>query len=94
MLLPGPGAAQEGHVLARPDLEVDVGEDRPSVVVGEADVLEADAARDRRQGPGVRGVLHVGLDVEHLEDPLEPGAGGGDLRQVLADALDRGCRGP
>ena len=57
--------------------------------VGEADVVEGDADRPRRDRRGVRRLVDQRLEVEHLEDPLEADEGG---HRVDAGARQRGER--
>ena len=81
--LAGPGRAHEGDRGARLDGEVEAVEDRVGVVVAEADVGEADAARALGGGAGrqrlrMGRVGDDGLGREHLVDPFE--GGGGALR--------------
>ena len=73
--LAGAAEADQGHRLARLDLEADVVQDRPVGLVGEADGLEADPALDGRQGIGAGPVLDLARDAQDLLDPVQAGDG-------------------
>ena len=75
------GRADQRHRAARLDRQVDVGQHRPALLVGEGDAVEPDQSRAVGQRPGVRQLDDVALHVQHLEDPLA----GGHRPLVLAD---------
>ena len=92
--LAGAGGADDRHGLPGPDLEGHVVEDRPSGLVAEGHVLDAQVAGQpagiRRAGP----IVHLAPGLEDLEHA--PGAAGGALRgrrgvhQRLERAVERG----
>ena len=73
--LPAAARPDEGHRLARCDLQFEPVQHRLAVDVGESDVLEDDFALDRRQLDGTGGVDDRRRHVEQLEDPLYAGSG-------------------
>ncbi len=82
--LPTTARADEGHGLARLDLQADSAQHRWPVVVGEPNVVEDDLTRERRQLDSTGGIDDRRLQVEQLEDPL-------DARPcLLADGQDAG----
>jgi hypothetical protein len=58
--------------------------------VAEADVVELDADRAVRHGAGVGFLLDQGLEVEHLEDPLEADQGAHHLDPGAGQRGERG----
>ena len=73
--LPGPRGADDGDVFAGTDVQVDILEHVYARHIVEIDVLEAYLALDLRQFLGVRFVLDLGFQVQHLEDADAGGHG-------------------
>ncbi len=67
--LAGARLADESNRFARLHVQVDVVQDL-GIAVPERDVVVVDPALDRREFVGVRLVLHLRLDIQHLEDAL------------------------
>ena len=87
--LSGAGAADEGHRLARLDVEIDIVQDEPRRFVAEGHILKHDLARGRAEPFRIRGVVHLVLLVEHLEAALRAGRGAFQRPGRVGERLER-----
>ncbi len=77
-----PAVPHHRHLLARADLEAQIAQDSPLLLVMKIDPLETDGAPSQDQGPGVGGVPDLRFPLQQLEHQIH-------VRQGILDlAID------